>query len=336
MKSISIIGAGPAGIEAAAILASQGMKVSLFEKSDSPLHNITDKAFLFPNFADANELADKLNKKLLNPSISQHLATEIVSISRDDKQGWKISDAKGQSYFSDFVLIATGYTPFDAHRKEELGYGIYKGVVTSLDMEKMIRYNDIVNTIGEKPRRVAFLQCVGSRDEKSGNHYCSKLCCVTAVKQAIELKRQLPDTEAYIFYMDLRMWGQHFEELYRQSQQEYGVRYVRGRISEASGTFDGRVQIKAENTLMGLPLKMTADLLVLMVGMEASAGTRCLAAEAGICGDYGFAQSIDPHIDDNLTTQDGLFLCGTCKRPMTITDTIADARSAALTILSKI
>lgn len=336
MKSISIIGAGPAGIEAAAILASQGMKVSLFEKSDSPLHNITDKAFLFPNFADANELADKLNKKLLNPSISQHLATEIVSLSRDDKQGWKISDAKGQSYFSDFVLIATGYTPFDAHRKEELGYGIYKGVVTSLDMEKMIRYNNIVNTIGEKPRRVAFLQCVGSRDEKSGNHYCSKLCCVTAVKQAIELKRQLPDTEAYIFYMDLRMWGQHFEELYRQSQQEYGVRYVRGRISEASGTFDGRVQIKAEDTLMGLPLKMTADLLVLMVGMEASAGTRCLAAEAGICGDYGFAQSIDPYIDDNLTTQDGLFLCGTCKRPMTITDTIADARSAALTILSKI
>lgn len=336
MKSISIIGAGPAGIEAAAILASQGMKVSLFEKSDSPLHNITDKAFLFPNFADANELADKLNKKLLNSSISQHLATEIVSLSRDDKQGWKISDAKGQSYFSDFVLIATGYTPFDAHRKEELGYGIYKGVVTSLDMEKMIRYNNIVNTIGEKPRRVAFLQCVGSRDEKSGNHYCSKLCCVTAVKQAIELKRQLPDTEAYIFYMDLRMWGQHFEELYRQSQQEYGVRYVRGRISEASGTFDGRVQIKAEDTLMGLPLKMTADLLVLMVGMEASAGTRCLAAEAGICGDYGFAQSIDPHIDDNLTTQDGLFLCGTCKRPMTITDTIADARSAALTILSKI
>lgn len=336
MKSISIIGAGPAGIEAAAILASQGMKVSLFEKSDSPLHNITDKAFLFPNFADANELADKLNKKLLNSSISQHLATEIVSLSRDDKQGWKISDAKGQSYFSDFVLIATGYTPFDAHCKEELGYGIYKGVVTSLDMEKMIRYNNIVNTIGEKPRRVAFLQCVGSRDEKSGNHYCSKLCCVTAVKQAIELKRQLPDTEAYIFYMDLRMWGQHFEELYRQSQQEYGVRYVRGRISEASGTFDGRVQIKAEDTLMGLPLKMTADLLVLMVGMEASAGTRCLAAEAGICGDYGFAQSIDPHIDDNLTTQDGLFLCGTCKRPMTITDTIADARSAALTIISKI
>lgn len=332
MKSISIIGAGPAGIEAAAILASNGMNVTIFEKSDSPLNNITDKAFLFPNFADANELATKMKEKLDNSAIKQHLSTDIVSLLRDGK-GWNLIDSKGQSYSSDFVLMATGYTPFDAHRKEELGYGIYKGVVTSLNMEKMIRENAIVNSIGEQPRRVVFLQCVGSRDEKSGNHYCSKLCCVTAVKQAIELKRQLPDTEAYIFYMDLRMWGQHFEELYRESQQEYSVRFVRGRISEASGTFDDRVQIKAEDTLMGLPLKMTTDLLVLMVGMEASAGTRCLAKEAGICGDYGFAQSIDPHVGDNLTDKEGLFLCGSCKRPMTITDTIADARSAAFAIL---
>lgn len=333
MKSISIIGAGPAGIEVAAILADHGMKVTIFEKSDSPLNNINDKAFLFPNFSDAKDLSAKLTAKLNNPAIKQHLSTSIVSLSHEDK-GWKLTDNKGRNYSSDLVLLATGYTPFDAHRKEELGYGIYKGVVTSLDMEKMIRNNSIVNTVGEQPRRVVFLQCVGSRDEKSGNHYCSKLCCVTAVKQAIELKKQVPDAEAYIFYMDLRMWGQHFEELYRQSQQEYGVRYVRGRISEASGTFDGRIQIKAEDTLMGLPLKMTTDLLVLMVGMEASVGTRCLAAEAGICGDYGFAQSIDPHIDDNLTTQNGLFICGTCKRPMTIADTIADARSAAVAILN--
>lgn len=332
MKSISIIGAGPAGIEAAATLAANGLKVTIFEKSDTPLDNINDKAFLFPNFASAAELAEKLKSKLDNPAITLHLSTDIVELSHSEK-GWKLTDSKGRNYSSDLVLMATGYTPFDAHRKEELGYGIYKGVVTSLDTERMIRDNAIVNSVGDTPRRVVFLQCVGSRDEKTGNHYCSKLCCVTAVKQAIEIKKLLPDTEVYLFYMDLRMWGQHFEELYRQSQQDYGVRFVRGRISEASGTFDGRVQIKAEDTLMGLPLKMTTDLLVLMVGMEASAGTRCLAKDAGICGDYGFAQSVDPHIDDNLTSQAGLFLCGTCKRPMTIADTIADARSAAFAIL---
>lgn len=333
MKTISIIGAGPAGIEAASILARNGFAVNLFEKSSSPMKNIADKAFLFPNFAAANDIVELMNKKLLDSAIVQHPDTDIVGLSRE-AAGWKLTDAKGGSYYSDRVLLSTGYTPFDAHRKEELGYGIYGGVITSLDMEKMIRYDKIANSLGERPRRVVFLQCVGSRDEKSGNHYCSKVCCVTAVKQAIELKRHLPDTEAYIFYMDLRMWGQHFEELYRSSQQDYGVRYVRGRISEASGTFDGRVQIKAEDTLMGLPLKMTTDLLVLMVGMEASEGTRCLAKAAGICGDYGFAQSVDPHLGDNLTAQPGLYLCGACKRPMSINDAVNDARAAAIAIIA--
>ncbi|MBP5327197.1 MAG: CoB--CoM heterodisulfide reductase iron-sulfur subunit A family protein [Bacteroidales bacterium] len=336
MKTISIIGAGPAGIEAASVLAKQGLTVNIFEKSSSPLKNITDKAFLFPNFAAASDVAELMNKKLLNQNIVQHYDTEIVGLEREGERGWKLIDNKNTSHYSDMVLLATGYTPFDAHRKEELGYGIYNGVVTSLEMEKMIRYNQILNSIGEKPKRIVFLQCVGSRDEKSGNHYCSKVCCVTAVKQAIEVKRQIPDAEAYIFYMDLRMWGQHFEEMYRESQQEYGVRFVRGRISEASGTFDGKVQIKAEDTLMGLPLKMTTDLLVLMVGMEASEGTRCLAKAAGICGDYGFAQTIDPHINDCTSSQPGLFVCGACKRPMSINDVVNDGRSAALAILENI
>ena len=335
MKSIAIIGAGPAGIEAASVLAQQGYTVTVFEKSSSSMKNIADKAFLFPNFASAADIVELMNKKLLNANIMVHYDIDIVGLVRDGAGSWKLTDSKGESYYSDMVLMATGYTPFDAHRKEELGYGIYSGVVTSLEMEKMIRYNQIVNSLGEKPRRIVFLQCVGSRDEKSGHHYCSKVCCVTAVKQAIEVKRQLPDAEAYVFYMDLRMWGQHFEELYRQSQQEYGVRYVRGRISEASGTFDGRIQIKAEDTLMGLPLKMTTDLLVLMVGMESSEGTRCLAKAAGICGDYGFAQSSDPHLGDCLTSQEGLYVCGSCKRPMSLTDVVNDARSAAFTIIDR-
>ena len=336
MKSVSIIGAGPAGIEAAWVLSKHGASVNLFEKSSTPLKNVADKAFLFPNFAPATELVEALNKKLVSSSIVQHMDTDIVGIAKESQGGWKLTDSKGNSYYSDYVLLATGYTAFDAHRKEELGYGIYDGVITSLEMEKMIRYDKVVNNIGEKPRRVVFLQCVGSRDEKSGNHYCSKLCCVTAVKQAIELRKQMPDTEVYIFYMDLRMWGQHFEELYRESQQEYGVRFVRGRISEASGTFDGRVQIKAEDTLMGLPLKMTTDLLVLMVGMEASEGTRCLAKAAGICGEYGFAKSEDPHLNDCLTSQEGLYLCGSCKRPMTINDVVNDGRAAALAIIEQL
>ena len=330
MRKIAVIGAGPAGIESASILAREN-EVLLFEKSATALSNILDKAFLFPDFTNATEIADSLNSKLINKNITLMLNKEIVDVVRNDSE-WKITDAEGKNYFVDAVLITTGYQTFDAKRKEELGYGIYKGVVTSLDMERMIRYNQIVNSMNEAPKRVVFLQCVGSRDEKSGNRYCSKVCCVTAVKQAIEVRKQLPDAEIYIFYMDLRMWGQHFEEMYRESQEKYDVRYVRGRISEASSTFDRKIQIKAEDTLLGVPLKMTTDLLVLMVGMEASSGTKSLGCKCGIGGEYGFVKTATPHLCDNETSEKGLFVAGSCKRPMTINDVINDARSAACVI----
>ncbi len=330
MKKVAIIGAGPAGIEAATTLADLGIAVTLYEGNANPLHNVADKAYLFPNFAAADDMVEHYTTALKNRNITLCCNSNVTDLQRRD-EGWQLTIGQ-HTADADAILVATGYTPFDAHRKEELGYGIYKGVHTSLEMEQMIKEERIANDRGETPRRVVFLQCVGSRDEKTGNHYCSKVCCVTAVKQAIEVKRQLPDTEVYIFYMDLRMWGQHFEELYRQSQQEYGIRYVRGRISEAGNTFDGRVQIKAEDTLMGLPLKMQTDLLVLMVGMEAAEGTRCLAKATGLCGDYGFFQSLDPHLYDCHTALPGLFVAGSCKRPMSLNDVICDGRTAALAI----
>lgn len=331
MKKVAIIGAGPAGIEAASVLASSGVSVQIFEKSSTPLKNVQDKAFLFPNFQAASEVADELSAKLLQDGITLIPDTEITDVLWQGTE-WKIADAKGQTYVADSVLIATGYQVFDAHRKEELGYGIYKGVVTSLEMEKMIRHDLIRNPNGDVPQRVVFLQCVGSRDEKSGNHYCSKLCCVTAVKQAIEVRKMLPKTEVSVFYMDLRMWGQGFEEMYRTAQEKYGISFIRGRISEAASTFDGRLQLKSEDTLMGLPLKMTTDLLVLMVGMEASCGTRALGKSCGIDGDYGFIRTINPHLYDNETGKPGLFAAGACKRPLTIQDSVNDGRSAALAI----
>ena len=342
MKQIAILGAGPAGIEAAALLASLGHPVTLYEKESQPLGNITDKAFLFPNFADAQEVAASLRSKLDNPNITLRCNTEVTQLLPSYIAGFQEENLTGTPVWKvndelyDIVLLATGYTPFDAHRKEELGYGIYPGVHTSLEMEKMICEKRILNSVGDSPKRIVFLQCVGSRDEKSGNHYCSKLCCVTAVKQAIEAKKQLPDCEVYVFYMDLRMWGQGFEEMYRTAQQDYGVNFIRRRISEAGGTFDGRVHIKAEDTLLGRPMKMTSDLLVLMVGMEASKGTRELATQCRICGEYGFAQSKDPHLHDCLSEAPGLFVAGACKRPMTLTDSIIDGRSAAYDIITSL
>ena len=332
MKTIAIIGAGPAGIEAASILAAkEETEILLFEKSASTLDNLRDKAFLFPDFSAADDLVEILEAKLNRDNIKLLSGKEVKSVTEQDG-GWQLQDAEGTRYTADAVLMTTGYKVFDAHRKEELGYGIYPGVITSIDMEKKIKEGKVLNAVGDTPKKIVFLQCVGSRDEKSGNHYCSKVCCVTAVKQAIELRKLLPEVETYIFYMDLRMWGGGFEEMYRESQEKYGVRYVRGRISEAASTYDGKIQIKSEDTLVGLPLKMSADLLVLMVGMEPSCGTKELTKQCGCSDAYGFATTTNPHVRDNETSQPGLFVAGSCKRPMSINDTLNDARSAAVKI----
>ena len=361
MKTIAIIGAGPAGIEAASILAAQEeTEVLLFEKSASTMDNLRDKAFLFPDFSSAADLVKILESKLNRDNIKLLLGKEVKSVASTgsatltgsatstgsataagtansadlDASGksWQLQDVEGTIYSADAVLITTGYKVFDATRKEELGYGIYPGVITSIDMEKKLKEGKILNAVGDTPKKIVFLQCVGSRDEKSGNHYCSKVCCVTAVKQAIEVRKLLPEVETYNFYMDLRMWGGGFEEMYRESQEKYGVRFVRGRISEAASTYDGKIQIKSEDTLVGLPLKMSADLLVLMVGMEPSCGTKELTKQCGCADTYGFATTVNPHVCDNETAQPGLFVAGSCKRPMSINDTLSDARSAAVKI----
>ncbi len=128
------------------------------------------------------------------------------------------------------------------------------------------------------PRRIALLHCVGSRDEKVCQRHCSKVCCITGVKQAIELKKMFPEADVFNFYMDIRMFGAGYEELYREAQQSYNIHFVRGRISEASPMINGRIQIKAEDTLTGRPLRMSIDMLVLLAGMRANDDNAALAA----------------------------------------------------------
>ncbi|MCL1851108.1 MAG: FAD-dependent oxidoreductase [Bacteroidetes bacterium] len=328
---ILIIGAGPAGIEAAATLSKLEYQVTLLEKESKTNTNLRNKMLLFPDFSKAEPLVNNIDNKLFENTINLHFNTEIVRLEQKEK-GWIATDQNKQTYQADAVLITTGYTPFDATRKEEYGYGIYNGVITSLDLEEMFKKNNITNAFGEIPKKVCFLQCVGSRDEKSGNNYCSKICCITAVKQAIELKKLSPETEVYIFYMDLRMWGQGYEELYREAQEQYGIYFIRGRISEAAATFDGKVQIKSEDTLMGLPLRMTPDLLVLMIGMEPSKSTKRLAKQCKCEEEYGFFKTLNPISADQKTDKKGLFVAGACKRPMSIPDVLSDARAAAVEI----
>ena len=106
---------------------------------------------------------------------------------------------------------------------------------------------------GNTPKRIGIIHCVGSRDEKVCNYHCSKLCCITGVKQAIELRELLPDTEIFCFYMDMRMFGPGYEEMYRAAQEKYNIKFVRGRLSEAAENLNKQLQIRSKTRLSGNP-----------------------------------------------------------------------------------
>jgi heterodisulfide reductase subunit A len=233
------------------------------------------------------------------------------------------------------LLIATGFDLFEARKKEEYGYGIYDNVITSADLEmKFAMDGEIRNAQGKVPERIGFVHCVGSRDEKAGNLYCSRVCCVTAVKQAVEVSEMIPGCEVFCFYMDLRMFGLDFEALYKESQEKWGVHFIRGRLSEAFENQDGSVLIKVEDTLASRPLKMKVDLLILMSGMVISSGTKKLMDLLQLETDENrFLQPSDRQLQANETGIPGLFLAGTCTSPKSIDETIADSRAAALRIL---
>jgi len=331
-KRIIIIGGGPAGLEAAYHLARHDYYVTLLEKETETGGHIKKDKKLFPDFADAGDIIQELSGKMAHPNIDLITSCNINELFRDGDK-WCVKSNKNTCYSGDAVLLATGFDTFDASRKEELGYGIYDNIITSVEFEGKLKEGKILTSEGNVPQRIAFLNCVGSRDEKTGNKYCSRVCCINGVKLAISLKEQLPNADVYCFYIDLRMTGQYYEELYRTSQEKYGITFIRGRISEAATTFDNKIQLKSEDTLAGFPLKLTVDMLVLMVGIESSKSTKLLAGQNHIKGDYGFAASLGINTQDNLTIQKGLFLAGTCKRPLSFSETIADAGAAAIRIL---
>jgi len=328
-KKILIAGGGPAGLETANTLSRLGFIVEVIEKEATTGGHLNKWHQLFPNFRDTTEVVKELQQRSQHPNITISYNESFLDVKKVNGHFESLT-SKRRIIESDAVVMATGYETFDAARKEEFGYGIYPNVITSVELEQMFREKGVVTTAdGHVPERVAIVHCVGSRDEKVGNFYCSRVCCICGVKQAIEIRKLHPETRVTNFYMDMRMTGQYFEELYRESQERWGVYYVRGRISEASGMIDGKIRIKAEDTLIAKPVTLTVDLLVLMTGLEASKTTKELSKKLEIESDYGFFRPRDRHYDDQHSPIDGLFLAGTAKGPATIKETLADARAAA-------
>lgn len=324
-KRIIVIGGGVAGMQTALRLAEQGVEPVIVEKEPELGGKLRGWHVLFPSFTPAGEVLTDLRRRVNERGIEVMTSAEVTAIAPRS-----VTLADGRTLTCDSVVLASGSTLFDASIKEEYGYGIYDNVFTSADLERMFNEGRVARADGTAPRRIAFLHCVGSRDEKVCQQHCSKVCCVTGVKQAIEMKRLFPEADVFNFYMDIRMFGPGYEEMYREAQQSYNIHFVRGRISEASPTIDGRVQIKAEDTLTGRPLRMSVDMLVLLIGMRANDDNARLAEGAGLKrARSGFMAPRDLFLGNVASNVDGIFYAGTVTAPKTIGESLNEATAAA-------
>lgn len=331
-KNVIVIGGGPAGLETSANLAKLGLRVTLVERESITGGHLRNWHALFPDFLSGKDVIENITKGL-SESVKIQADTKVTGLESVNEY-FTVSGHNGWQEKADAVVLTTGFQLFDSHRKEEYGYGIYENVITSADLEELFASGkEFVNRHGDKPDRVGFVHCVGSRDEKVNNLHCSKVCCITAVKQAIEVKQLLPDAEVFCFYMDLRMFGRHYEELYKEAQEKYNIQFIRGRLSESAEDKDGKIVVKVEDTLLGKPLRIKVDLLVLMAGMEPQSDTKLLTNMLGLKNvPDGFIQPVDETLKANYTEIPGVFIAGACSGPKSVSDTLADARSAALAV----
>ena len=332
--NIVIIGGGIAGMEAASQLLRLGHVPIIIEKSDRLGGHVAGWNRLFPDLTPAKDVVDSLTETCKGANI--FLNTEISKVNRL-KDGYNIVLSNGITIMARHILITTGFKLFEASKKEEYGYGIYDNVVTNSDLEAWFNGKKDERIDGSSMNAIGFVHCVGSRDVKAGNTQCSKVCCITAIKQATEMKIMHPDAQIYCFYMDLRLFGKKFEDFYINAQRDHGIHFIRGRVSEVSENIDGKLVIKAEDTLVGKPLRVTLDLLVLMSGMTCNPDSSRLGSMLSLPVDSdNFLKSEDNIMKVTHSPKKGIFYAGACTGPKTVPETLAEARSAAIEIHDQI
>ncbi|HEX15968.1 MAG TPA: CoB--CoM heterodisulfide reductase iron-sulfur subunit A family protein, partial [Deltaproteobacteria bacterium] len=230
------------------------------------------------------------------------------------------------------VILALGYRPFDARLKEEYGYGRYKDVLTSLELERMLSASGPTRgevrrpSDGSPPRKVAWIQCVGSRDTVLGRPYCSSVCCMYAVKEAIILKEHVPGVETAIFFNDVRAFGKGFEG-YCEHAKEEGVRFLRGIPSEVKELPEGGLLVRYLGD-EGV-VEEEFDMVVLSVGLELPEGARELASRLGVELEEIGGLPVTSALAPMATSRPGVYVCGAFQGPKDIPETVMESSGAA-------
>ncbi|MDH5398978.1 MAG: FAD-dependent oxidoreductase [Cyclobacteriaceae bacterium] len=342
-ENILVIGGGPTGMEAARGIADLGYKAILVEKRDR-LGGTPDEAqyaALTPDLRNAEEAIGEMVAAVTdNPNVELLTGTTVTS-SEGEVGNFKVKAVQNGSEIeieAGAVIVATGFQHFDPGREtQKYGYYEHDDVVTLVDAEKLLKSGNFVRpSTGEKPKSVAFIQCVGSRDRQIGNEYCSKVCCGMSSKQAIEIRQHVPDCKVYIFYIDMRMYGYWENEIYWPAQEKYKVNYIKGMATEIIKKGDGLL-VKGEDTTLRRPMEIPMDMVILAVGMEPSEGTKVVADIFGLPKNkYNFIETIGGPLNTVSTEKAGIFAAGACTGPADLEDSVSSAGAAAMKAISAI
>jgi heterodisulfide reductase subunit A2 len=234
------------------------------------------------------------------------------------------------------IVLATGARPFDPSIKSEYGYGRIPGVVTNLEFERIVcatgpTMGSLVTPAGEPVRRLAFIQCVGSRDRRF-LPYCSGYCCTASIKEAMLALEHEPEAEVTIFYNDIRTSGKGFEELYQRARAA-GVRFIKGLPGRIDSDDQGRPVIGFEDQERGGRTRLTVDLVVLAVGLEAPGEALPFAGPAPERDRQGFYRARHPILHSLESTLPGVFMAGTCQGPRDIAETVCQGSGVAARVI---
>ncbi len=235
------------------------------------------------------------------------------------------------------IVVTTGFNLFDAKTKEEYGYGVYDNVISGLALERLLSASGptgghvVRPSDGKIPKKVAFVQCVGSRDEKSGNLYCSRVCCMYATKEAELVKEHVPDVDVTVYYMDIRAFGKGFEEFYQRAKGEFGINYVKGRVAEIlENPTNNNLTLRAENIESGELIENEVDMVILSTGLIPAALNDFEKILPIKLSDDNFFVSANPKVDPVTTNIPGVFVAGVAEGPKDIPDSVAQASAAAM------
>jgi heterodisulfide reductase subunit A len=334
---ILVIGGGPAGLEAARGAAELGHRTLLIEQAPvlggTPV--LVPYAALTPDMEDAETAMQRMIDAIENDDLVDiRTGTSVVAAGGEPPDlTVTLENADGQEKVSvGAVIVCTGFQHFDPGRETQMyGYYEFDDVITLVDCERMLKAHQIVRpSTGEPPKRVCFVQCVGSRDRQIGNYWCSKVCCGIACKEAIEIREQLPDCQVFVFYIDMRMYGFWEDQIYWKAQEDHKVNFIRGIVTEITKRHD-TVVIKGEDTTMGRPVEVPMDVVILSVGMEPSEGTQQMAEIFGMpLESHGFIQTIGGPLNTVETTKPGCYAAGASTGPADLEDSISMAGAAVM------